>query len=287
MKPVPRAKPAHLSGASTAKPSAGISKRGLPWPWDSPGELFSLYNSAIAQGKVTWLFNWELWVPPSTPAEIEWVPCVRTAAQVKDTDPFLTDITTNQGRQVRYFLGFNEPEIPDQANLNVGEAVQLWRQHVLPAKQKFGFRLGSPGMSSDVSRSKPWLDQFFAQLGGSNGVDFLVLHWYGRHFGDMQRFLEQMHAAYNLPIWLNEFACSNMGGAPVSADEVAAFIGQAIGWLDQCPWIERYAYFGHGQGKTVGNWVGTGSNFCIPADGHQDSGGMALTRVGMVYMDSR
>lgn len=219
------------------------------------------------------------------PAGIEWVPCVRTAAQVNDIDPFLTDITTNKGRKVTHLLGFNEPEIPDQANLQVDEAVQLWKQRVLPAKKKFGFRLGAPGMSSDVSRSKPWLDQFFAQLGGANGVDFLVLHWYGRHFSDMQRFLEQMHTAYKLLVWLNEFACSNMGGDPVATDEVANFLSEAVAWLDKCPWIERYAYFGHGQGKTVGDWVGAGSNFCVPGEGRHESGGMALSRVGKMYAE--
>ena len=211
---------------------------------------------------------------------------MRTAAQVQDIDPFLTDITTNQGVSVTHFLGFNEPEIAEQADLRVDEAVRLWRESVVPAKRKFGLRLGSPGMSSDVSRSKPWLDDFFRQLSGRDEVDFLVVHWYGPRWEDMRRFLEDMHTTYKLPLWVNEFACSTMGNGQAKENEVEAFIKEARPWLDACPWIERYAYFGHGQGRTVGDWVGTASNFTEPAEGCEATDGRRLSRIGRLYTES-
>lgn len=285
--PPPPPKPSHLSQPHVQhKPRPRSGKRGLGWPWDQPTAHFPLFVTH-PNPSITWLFNWELWVPPDQPPSIEWTPCVRTAGQSKDIIPFLTDITTNQGRRITHFLGFNEPEIPDQANLGVDDAVLLWRQSVLPAKAKFGFALGSPGMSSDVSRSVPWLDAFLERLGGVSGagLGFLVLHWYGPRFGDMRVFLEMMHGRYGLPVWVNEFACSTMGDGEASQAEVEAFLGEALPWLDGTEWVERYAYFGNGQGQDVGAWVGRASNFTEPADGCEGTGGRRLTRTGRLYLE--
>ncbi|EXJ80184.1 hypothetical protein A1O1_08326 [Capronia coronata CBS 617.96] len=285
-RPSPPPKPKSLS----SQPSTSISqtrippetgKRGLCWPWDQPGSHFKLFEQYVSMpGKIRWLFNWELWVPDSLQPDMEWIPCVRTAAQAKDIDPFLTDILRT--RKASALLGFNEPEIPEQANLNVEAAVALWKDVVLPAKAKFGLRLGSPGMSSDVGRSKPWLTSFLAQLGGNDGIDFLVLHWYGPRFTDMRAFLEDMHQTYRLPVWLNEFACSKMGNGETDVDEVSAFLREALPWLDACPWIERYAYFGH---KDVGSWVGRASNFSEPVEGDGTSEARKLTRVAQLYCE--
>ena len=182
-------------------------------------------------------------------------------------------------------LGFNEPEVQEQAGMGVEEAVGLWRDVVLPVKKKMGLRLGSPGMSSDANRSLPWLDSFFEKLGGveASGVDFLVLHWYGMDVEEMKRWLEMCHDRYGgLKVWVNEWACSRMGqiGESCSEGEVEAFVREGMRWMDVCEWVERYAYFGMGQGRTVGGWVGEGSNFVEGMKGEE-----RLTRVGRVYCE--
>ncbi|KAI8931339.1 hypothetical protein NX059_011678 [Plenodomus lindquistii] len=276
--PPPPKKPSHLSSVAfpAQRPKAPTpAKRGLGWPWDYAAERFSLYPPSAP---ISWLFNWELWRPPGIPQHIEWVPCIRTAAEIGDLVPFLTDITMHQGVKVTALLGFNEPEVPSQANLGVGNAVRLWKNNVLPAKQRFNVRLGSPGMSSDISKSKSWLNSFLHHLGNDHGIDFLVLHWYGVDFADLRSFLEDMHSTYNLPIWLNEFACSTMGGDEVSKEDVEAFLKEAVEWLEGCEWVERYAYFGHGQRGTVGDWVGRENGFC---EGKEDR----LTEVGKLYLE--
>ena len=133
-------------------------------------------------------------------------------------------------------------------------------------------------MSSDVSRSKPWLNDFFATLASGHGIDFLVVHWYGPRFADMQRFLEDMHATYNLPLWVNEFAYSTMGNGQVSVGQVEAFMREAVPWLDTCPYVERYAYFGHGH-----EWVGTANEFNEAAQGCEATSGKTLSRIGKLY----
>jgi len=277
--PPPPPKPKALSSQVLAEPaSTRNTKRGLGWPWNEPASHFALYQPYITSGKVTWLFNWEVWVPDSIPQQLEWIPCVRTPANVKDVDPFLSDIIYNRGFKTSVLLGFNEPEIPEQANMTPEQAVELWKQVVLPAKAKFGFQLGSPGMSSDVGRSKPWLNSFLSQLAGQDDIDFLVVHWYGLFFNDMRVFLEDMHASYGLPIWVNEFACVRMGEGDATIPEVTAFIRDALPWLDACPWIQRYAYFGN---HDVGSWVGRASNFTESSGGQNDQ----LTSVGRLYCE--
>ncbi|KIW75581.1 hypothetical protein Z517_10323 [Fonsecaea pedrosoi CBS 271.37] len=283
--PPPPPKPKALSSNLVASAHHPRSrKRGLGWPWNQPSTHFALYEPHARAGKISWIFNWECWVPDSVPAGVEWVPCVRTAATARDQlDPFLTDILQNRGIQTSALLGFNEPEIPDQANLPADEAARLWTDVVVPAKKKFNLRLGSPGMSSDVSRSKPWLNTFLSLLDGAHEIDFLVLHWYGPRFADMRSFLEDMHATYGLPVWVNEFACSRMGDGEARVDEVEAFIREAVPWLEACPWIERYAYFGD---QDVGTWVGRASNFTEEAT--QDAtatDGRRLTRVSRLYCE--
>ncbi|KIW71610.1 hypothetical protein PV04_03753 [Phialophora macrospora] len=284
--PPPPPKPKSLSSNALSSSSSNASspsrKRGLGWPWDQPSSHFQLYEPHAASGRISWLFNWECWIPDAVPAGVEWIPCVRTASTARDQlDPFLTDIVQNRGIKTSALLGFNEPEIPDQANLTVDEAVRLWRDVVVPVKRKCGLRLGSPGMSSDVGRSKPWLNAFLAQLQGADEIDFLVVHWYGPQFRDMRAFLEDMHGTYGLPLWVNEFACSTMGNGEATAHEVEVFMREAVPWLEQCEWVERYAYFGN---KDVGAWVGRGSNF-TEEGGSVETDGKRLTRVGKLYCE--
>ena len=102
----------------------------------------------------------------------------------------------------------------------------------------------------------------------------------------MKAYLEAARAKYGLPVWVNEFACSSMGDAAVPVEEVEQFMRESMGWLDGHDWIERYAYFGNGVSKTVGNWVGQGSDFCQLEDGAEQTDGRVLSRVGRIYTAS-
>lgn len=252
-----------------------LSKRGIGWPWDNPASQFPLYASAISNNKISWLFNWELWKPEGLPSGLEYVPQVRLGTQAKDIIPFLSSFPEGS---VKHFFGFNEPDIADQANMGVDEGVKLWKDFVEPAKKKFGFRLGSPGVSSDP-KGKRWLQEFFQKLGreGSDNVDFLVVHWYGMNVGDFEGYLKDMHDTFGKPLWVNEVACSCMGGRPegVRVEEVEGFLQEAMQFMDGCEFVERYSYFGS---KTdVGDWVGKANNFTDE--------GKTFTRIGRMYTE--
>jgi hypothetical protein len=249
------------------------SKRGLGWPWNNTAPEFALYNDAISSRKISWLFNWEMWKPEGTPGGIEYVPQVRVGNQASQIDQFLASIPKDS---LKYFMTFNEPDIPSQANMSVAEAVALWKQYVLPAKEKFGFQLGSPGMSSDP-KGKAWLQEFMAKLGGGDEIDFVVVHWYGTGMPQLASFLGDMYNTFKKPLWLTEFACTSMRtDAPVEVEQVGDFMKQTIPFLDSCDFVERYAYFG--AMKSVGDWVGEAN--CL-----HDKESTGLTSPGKLYSE--
>ena len=188
---------------------------------------------------------------------------------------------------VKCLLGFNEPEIERQANMRVEEAVSVWKDVVLPAKQKLGLRLGAPGISSDRARSLKWMDGFLEGLGGLklSGIEFLVLHWYGTGFEEFRRWVVECHERWGLPVWVNEVACSRMGNGEVGWEEAEAFMRRAVEWMEETEWIERYAFFGLGQGMSVGEWVGAGNNFLEEAEGCEKTEGRRLSNIGKTYCE--
>lgn len=85
-------------------------------------------------------------------------------------------LTTLGAGKIPHFIGFNEPDNSGQANMPVATAVQLWEKFVLPAKKKFGFKLGSPAITGSP-KGKQWLQDFIHALGGRDEIDFIVIHW--------------------------------------------------------------------------------------------------------------
>ena len=120
----------------------------------------------------------------------------------------------------------------------------------------------------------------------ASGTDFLVLHWYGLSAKGMIEFLDDMHARYRLPIWLNEFACSRMslGNNQSTEDEVRTFLHEVIPWLDRTAWVERYSFFGLAQGQNVGPWVGEKNNLIKSQHDKTKTGAYCLSEVGKLYV---
>ncbi|BGP39137.1 hypothetical protein JCM10449v2_003075 [Rhodotorula kratochvilovae] len=142
-----------------------------------------------------------------------------------------------------HVLGFNEPDLPEQANLSPSAAAQLWLDQVEPLAGSA--KLVSPGVTNGVKLDNgsalgvPWLQEFLAACSGCT-IDAVALHWYDSagNTAYFTKYLEESHSTLNKPIWLTEF----MGtGTP---DEQKTFLEFAVPWLEQQDWIERYAAFG-------------------------------------------
>ncbi|MBL6279169.1 ricin-type beta-trefoil lectin domain protein [Micromonospora fiedleri] len=188
----------------------------------------------------SWYYDWST-SDSDVPAAAEFVPMIWGATFVTDAD-----LATAQ-RSGRTLLGFNEPDLPGQANMSVEHALDLW-----PRLQHTGMRLGSPAVAFGADTPGGWLDRFLAGVRERGlRVDFIALHWYGSDFGDeaanhLMQYVHAVYERYRLPIWITEFGLIDFSqGAPrhPTPQQLVTFIDKATAALQATPYVERYAWF--------------------------------------------
>jgi hypothetical protein len=169
--------------------------------------------------------------------------------------------------EMNELLGFNEPDGDAQSNLTPQQALSLWGEITASGK-----RIGSPATAASPTKPNSWLSQFQA-LGGQ--FDFVCLHWYAPpNATSFLKWLDEVHAQYQKPIWVTEFAVADWfgkspGGYPV--EDVKAFMDLACRGMEARPFVERYTWKTRDTSDTK---MGTSALFTV--DG-------ALTELGQLY----
>ncbi|MDR7274755.1 glycoside hydrolase family protein [Catenuloplanes atrovinosus] len=217
---------------TTAQPGT-VAKKGVS-TWEFPG-----LAGAIDDVGVSWYYNWGT-NNDQMPADAEYVPMIwdENVATAPNLAKARSEGTT--------LLGFNEPDLAEQANMSVEQALDLW-----PALQQTGMRLGSPAVAYGADTPNGWLDRFMTGARQRNlRVDFITLHWYGADFSDaaagqFMGYVEAVHRRYGLPIWITEYGLMNFTGTPrfPSTAQITAFITNSTRALEAAPYVERYAWF--------------------------------------------
>jgi Glycosyl hydrolase catalytic core len=220
--------------------SAAGCKRGIAAN-AAPGSAFARTS---AQPGVSWWYNWALDGSGNDPS-IEHVPMVWGTSSLGDALP----------AGAKYVLGFNEPNFKAQSNLTPEQAAADWPQVEAQAKAT-GAAIVSPavnfcGSASDPSRCSDstvtdpytWLKDFFAACAGCQ-VDYLAVHWYNCDLPSLQGYIDgssslQGFVQFGRPIWLTEFSCD---GSHSAADQ-AAYMKQAVPYLEGNPHVFRYSWF--------------------------------------------
>jgi RNA polymerase sigma factor (sigma-70 family) len=218
-------------------PASNVKKGVAAWAFTGAGQ-------ALAQSGASWYYTWSASpaVGVSRAGGPRFVPLIWGAANV-------TAGTLSQVRgEGPDLLSFNEPDMSGQANMSPAQALSLW-----PQLMATGLRLGSPAVATGGATPGGWLDQFMSGA-RSRGyrVNFITLHWYGADFatgpavGQLESYLQAVHARYHKPIWLTEFALANFGGSPQtpSRPQQAAFLTAATAMLQRLSYVQRYAWFG-------------------------------------------
>jgi hypothetical protein len=75
----------------------------------------------------------------------------------------------------REILGFNEPDLPGQANCSPERAAEVWQSTLEPLKKQ-GYRIGSPAVSGGPA-GKAWMQRWFEVCDGGCDPDFVAVHW--------------------------------------------------------------------------------------------------------------
>ncbi len=143
-----------------------------------------------------------------------------------------------------YLLGFNEPNLTDQANMTPAQAAELWPDVVAIAK-KYGLKLISPAMNygtlDGYSDPITWLDEFFAIDGISlDDIDGIAVHCYMYSLSALKNYIE-MFKKYGKPIWLTEFC--GYSGSTISATNQINYMVECINYLESDDDVFRYAWF--------------------------------------------
>jgi hypothetical protein len=229
-------------------------KRTLLWDWTltrdykSSPAIQASAKALKANGPLGSVANWNTWRPAELPDFLHFQPQVRTAAQLEGSEwtNLLGSVEHElaKGGEV-LILGFNEPErIP----LPVAQAVQLWRQKLVPLRRQHAGRvqLVSPSCASDDHGSQ-WIADFMAALhDDAERPDFLGAHFYtaqgqsaDQGLDAAKKHLGGLHAKFpQRPLVVSEIACTSRDGANVDK-----FTHDIVAWMNGQDWIKEFGLF--------------------------------------------
>lgn len=263
--------------AGTLGMSAKSPKRGL-----SENQFqFKAQLEAVAPG-VSWYYNWGPSVGRylANETQMEFVPMCWNDNY--DADAIRTYVADHP--EVKYLLGFNEPNFTNQANMTPAAAAAKWSDVMALAKE-LNLKLVAPALnySPNPPYQSPtqWMDEFVA-LVGNDAFDYLAVHSYGG-FGVMKELATTFHDRYGKDVWVTEFCLWPNEGDPnsyVAPDSQIASMIQSVEWLEKTDWIFRYAWF-----KAIGDSSSDkGPNYGLLISGKGETP-RELSEQGKVYIN--
>ncbi|KAI5845061.1 glycosyl hydrolase catalytic core-domain-containing protein [Morchella snyderi] len=205
-------------------------KRGLTYLTpEHPNDDEALLSS---DSSLTWYYSYKS-LPDAAVTGLEFVPMLWG----DHDNTFVADVTS-QLPNVKYVLGFNEPDM----SLDVGgteispeRAAFLWKRDIQPLKGQV--KLGAPAVSS-AEWGMPWLKSFFDACDGCS-FDFIPIHWYG-NFEGLASHLGHYHVTFpDQKLWITE-----LGYAHVDLQATEDFFNSTVNYLDNLDYVERYSWFG-------------------------------------------
>ena len=219
---------------------ARSAKRGVAFNFNYVSDL------PLLSPYITWDYNWgnstnenaALWFDAN---EIDYCPMCWNGNYSADKIRAYVAAHPN----TKYLLGFNEPNLTDQANMTPTQAAALWQQVVELAKE-LNLKLISPAMNygtlAGYSDPIKWLDEFFAQPGVSlDDIDAISIHCYMASPQAVKNYIA-MFEKYNKPIWLTEF-CAWEDYAIHSEEDQIKYMCSMLNHLEQNTNVARYAWF--------------------------------------------
>lgn len=143
----------------------------------------------------------------------------------------------------KYLLGFNEPNLTDQANMTPKRAGELWPAVVRLAKE-LNLKLGAPAMNygtlAGYSDPIKWLDEFFRiDSVHLEDIDCIPIHCYMMNPSAVKSYVEKFEK-YGKPIWMTEFCAWE---SISSVETQKTYMSDVINYFEKNPAVERYAWF--------------------------------------------
>ena len=209
----------------------------------------------LSKAGVTWFYNWSLVDKIAEFAkntDMEYVPMLWSGAYVNDT--FLTKLKKGaESGLYQHVLAFNEPDLPDQANMTVEDALDAYGQ-ILEALEGTGIKIGSP---AGAAVEDDWIAKFMegAKKRGYR-VDFLTIHVYQdvtnpSSVENLNAALNRLYEKYQLPIWITEIGATDVSAnwkdyqlyGTLNHESVLTYMEELTEMLEGLDYVERYAWF--------------------------------------------
>lgn len=222
------------------------TKKGLGM---STGTTTGVWWKNIVNVKAHWYYTWGTSIPESQianmPINAEFVPMFWGAGSITDASIQRVKDMKEAGT-AKYVLGFNEPDLAQEANMTVEQALALW-----PRLEEIGLPLVSPVTSYPSLAENSWFVRFMdaAEAQGLR-VDHVAVHLYVG--SDPTTYINALTAVwekYKKPIWITEFAVRDdqTGGDPsrnrYSPLDILVFMQRIMPELEKLDFIYRYTWF--------------------------------------------
>ena len=185
----------------------------------------------VAELGVSWVWNWR--TDPVTFPGVESVPCIWSGVVIGQP----------LGGTSAWVIGFNEPDMTDQANMAPEQAALEWLRMEATYHDR---KLTSPQVVVPGGR---WLEEWYAAYQDQNGgraprMDAIAIHTY--YGNDLVAYQEQVRYYIALAekwgvneVWVTEFALSPGLDRTLreTLDDTAAYVA----WLAAQPTVTRFA----------------------------------------------
>jgi len=213
------------------------------------GDLYDL-GDLKAVDNLPWYYNWYYQTQANIQDEvkdyIDFTPMVWGSGTDRNA---LRAFLANHP-EIKYLLGFNEPNFLEQANMTPTQAAELWPELEAIADE-FDLKLVSPAanfswVGGAVSENGTvytdpveYLDDFFAALPDSSRVDYIAVHGYFDNAGAIPWYIG-LFEKYGKPIWLTEF---NQSAETTTETSQQNYMVEAVNYLENDERVFRYAWF--------------------------------------------
>lgn len=246
------------SAAGWAKCPKGRTLDCTHWPWSKMGiAATSIVHKAelkaLSRTNISWAADWTIHAQ-------EHHVNFHHQDHVLYMPMYWGEKTKNiQSRDGPIWLGFNEPNDPNEANMDPWQAAKLWPKVEKAAALHSVHTLVGPS----VSGNKPiwWYDNFMKACKGCR-IDAVNMHIYSCSLEQMKMRIEEAKK-YKKPIWVTEFACAD------NPEQISGNVHRHKSWHWQCqymkavipylnsePSVAGYAWFSYGLPGKPDHYVG-------------------------------
>ncbi len=235
------------AGSNSGIGSMATGKRGIGFNTGT-----ARWANRVADLKSHWYYTWGSDDVTSAVAGAEFVPMIH-GKNASDESIRTACVRINQlylAGKCFYVLGFNEPDLAEEANMSVSSALDKWAimcETLMP-----GIKLVSPAPSYPT---RQWLKDFIAGCDSRKlRVDHIAVHIYagtGRTVYE-NAIREAYTACGNRKVWITEFAprddnAKTNGYNSILMDPtVLNFMKDVVTKYEDMPEVYRYAWFSPG-----------------------------------------